>query len=152
MTRDFFSEIFTKNSGAPASESPNARPGSGARDAKRRRIVFVNRGAQTLAAEADGIRLSTHGVTLAYRRDNHRLANLIAQAYTSAASGHAMRALRPSGKRPYTILAGPVSRKYSGLSAVRPAVCIVITDPDRTTPFLKQRLQAIYGLTEAEAA
>jgi hypothetical protein len=46
---------------------------------------------------------------------------------------------------------GPVSQKYSGLSAIRPAVCIVITDPDRATPFLKMRLQAVYGLTEAEA-
>ena len=34
---------------------------------------------------------------------------------------------------------------------IRPAVCVVITDPDRSTPFLKMRLQSVYGLTEAEA-
>ena len=62
-----------------------------------------------------------------------------------------MHALRPSGKRPYTILVGPVSDKYSGLSTLRPAVCIVITDPDRATPFLKLRLQTVHGLTDAES-
>lgn len=118
---------------------------------QRKHIVFVNRGAQALATEGDGIRLATNGVTLTYRPDNDRLANLIAQAFTSVPAGYAMRALRPSGKRPYTILVGPVSRKYSALSALRPAVCIVITDPDRTMPFLKLRLQTVYGLTEAEA-
>ena len=59
-----------------------------------------------------------------------------------------MHALRPSGKRPYTILVGPVSDKYSGLSTLRPAVCIVITDPDRATPL---RLQTVHGLTDAES-
>ncbi len=108
----------------------------------------TNRGAQALA---DGVRISADGVTLAYRRDNDRLQGLVGQAFTAEPAGHSMRALRPSGKRPYAILVGPVSQKYSGLSTVRLAVCIVITDPERATPFLKVRLQAVYGLTEAEA-
>jgi PAS domain-containing protein len=118
---------------------------------ERQRIVFVNRGAQALQEEADGVRLSVDGITLAQRQDNDRLQRLIAQAFTALPAGYAMRALRPSGKRPYVILVGPVSSQYYGLSAIRPRVCIVITDPDRATPFLKQRLQAVYGLTEAEA-
>ena len=118
---------------------------------ERKRIVFVNRGARALQAEADGVRFSVDGVTLEYRQDNDRLQRLVAQAFTAVPAGHSMRALRPSGKRPYAILVGPVSQKYSGLSAIRPRVCIVITDPDRATPFLKMRLEAVYGLTEAEA-
>ena len=118
---------------------------------ERKHIIFVNRGAQSLEAEADGVRFSAGRVTLAYRQDDDRLQRLIAQTFTALPAGHAMRALRPSGKRPYAILVGPVSQKYSGLSAITPRVCIVITDPDSATPFLKVRLQAVYGLTEAEA-
>lgn len=116
-----------------------------------KRVVFVNRAARALETEDDGVKLSATGVTLSYRLDNDRLARLIAQSFTTAPAGHAMRAVRPSGKRPYAILVSPVSRKYSELSTLRPAVCIVITDPERSAPFLKLRLQTVFGLTEAEA-
>lgn len=116
----------------------------------RGRILLLNRLARTLDAEKDGIAFSKDGITLQRKQDNDRLQTLIAQAFTTV-PGYAMRAPRPSGKRPYAILVGPVSAQYSALSAVRPAVCVVITDPDRATPFLKQRLRAVHGLTEAEA-
>lgn len=117
---------------------------------EKKRIVFLNRGAQLVQKEADGVRFSANGLTLAYRQDNDRLQALIAQAFTAPPAECAMRALRPSGKRPYAILVGPVSSKYDGLSAIRPAVCIIITDPGRAEPFFKFRLQDVYGLTEAE--
>lgn len=98
-----------------------------------------------------GICFSKDGITLRRKQDNQQLQALIAQAFTAAPAGHAMRTLRPFGKRPYAILVGPVSAEYPGLSAIRPAVRFVITDPDRATPFLKLRLRAVYGLTEAEA-
>jgi DNA-binding CsgD family transcriptional regulator len=118
---------------------------------ERKRVVFLNRGAQSLQMEADGVRLSADALTLVNRQDNNRLQQLIAQALTALPAGYAMRATRPSGKPPYAILVGPASRKYSGLSALRPAVCIVITNRESTVPFLKLRLQAVYGLTEAES-
>ena len=62
-----------------------------------------------------------------------------------------MRALRPSGKRPYAIVVAPVSRRYPVLSVLRPAVCIMITDPDERRPLPSHRVQAAFGLTEAEA-
>ncbi len=34
---------------------------------------------------------------------------------------------------------------------MRPAVCVMITDPDRRRPALSARLRAVFGLTEAEA-
>jgi hypothetical protein len=92
-----------------------------------------------------------NGIALVYGPDNDRLQELIARALAGPPGGHAMRATRRSGKRPYTILVGPVSREYAGLSTLRPAVCVVITDPDRAAPLLTLRLQAVYGLTEAES-
>jgi DNA-binding CsgD family transcriptional regulator len=116
-------------------------------------VIFANRAAQEFQAEGDGLRLSADGVTVPRKQDNDRLQSLIAEALVSPAgsAGGAMRALRPSGRRPYGILVGPVSRKSAVLSALRPAVCIVITDPDRAMPELQHHLQEAFGLTEAEA-
>lgn len=62
-----------------------------------------------------------------------------------------MRMARPSGKRAYAVLVSPLSRRYAALSTSRPAVCIVITDPDAKHPLSSRCLQAAFGLTDAEA-
>jgi DNA-binding CsgD family transcriptional regulator len=111
-----------------------------------KRIVFANRGAEALESDADGIRLHAAGISLASQRENDRLQALLAQT-----RGGTMRASRPSGKRPYGIFVSPVSRRYAALSTVRPTVCVVITDPSRQAPMPVERLQAAFGLTEAEA-
>jgi DNA-binding CsgD family transcriptional regulator/PAS domain-containing protein len=120
-----------------------------------KRIIYANRSAEALPLNGDGIRLSANGISLPCKGDNDRLQRLIAQALAviglPAATSGAMRALRPSGKRPYGILVAPVSKPYAALSTVRPAVCIVITDPEDQRPLPHQRLQAAFGLTEAEA-
>jgi len=43
-----------------------------------------------------------------------------------------------------------VAEIFPALNAA-PRVCIVISDPERTTPVLELGLQTVYGLTEAEA-
>jgi DNA-binding CsgD family transcriptional regulator len=88
--------------------------------------------------------------------DHDRLQSLIAQVLSAVTSpgvcpGGVMRVLRPSGNRAYTILVAPVSRRYPVLSVLRPAVCIMITDPDAQRPLPSQRVKAAFGLTEAEA-
>jgi DNA-binding NarL/FixJ family response regulator len=123
----------------------------------RKRIIFANRSAQMLKCSGDGIRMGADGITLQQNRDNEKLQGLIAQALSPIAapggySGGAMRALRPSGKRPYGILVSPVSGQYPALAAVRPAVCIIISDPDSQKPLPKLQLQAAFGLTESEAS
>jgi hypothetical protein len=123
---------------------------------ERKHIIFANRAAQTFQSTGDGIKLGADGITLLHKQDNDRLQSLIAQVLSPIASpgvspSGAMRALRPSGKRPYGILVGPVSRGYPVLSAFRPAVCVVITDPDRQKPLPNHQLQSAFGLTEAEA-
>jgi DNA-binding CsgD family transcriptional regulator len=62
-----------------------------------------------------------------------------------------MRIPRPSGKSPYNVAVAPVSGRYQALSTLRPAVCIVITDPDAQQPLPGVRLQNLFGLTKAEA-
>jgi DNA-binding CsgD family transcriptional regulator/PAS domain-containing protein len=123
---------------------------------ERKRIVYANRSAEALRSNGDGIRLCADGLTLERRQENDRLQGLIARALSPIASsgdspGGVMRAPRPSGKRPYGLLVVAVSRQYPALSVLRPAVCIMISDPEKQKPLPSSRLQAAFGLTEAEA-
>jgi DNA-binding CsgD family transcriptional regulator/PAS domain-containing protein len=123
---------------------------------ERKRIVYANRSAEALGADGDGIRLCNGAMTLIHRRDNDRLQCLIARALSPDASrressGGVMRAPRPSGKRAYLILVAPVSNRYPTLSILRPAICLMITDPESRPTLPSYRLQAAFGLTEAEA-
>jgi DNA-binding CsgD family transcriptional regulator len=117
------------------------------------RVVYFNRRAADLQAKGDGIRLAGDGLRLHHRRDNDRLQALITRAmpHPGDSVGGMMRAVRPSGRRPYGIFVSSISRDYPSLTAVRPAVCIMITDPDRRRPAQAARLRAVFGLTEAEA-
>ncbi|MGH7727563.1 MAG: hypothetical protein ACREM2_02060 [Vulcanimicrobiaceae bacterium] len=122
----------------------------------RKRPVFCNRAARALHAACDGVVLGGDGLALAHRADNDRLARLLAGALSPLASaggsqGGAMRAQRPSGKRPYGILVSPVSKTYPGLCVERPAACGVITDPDRRELVPAKRFQAALGLTGPKA-
>jgi DNA-binding CsgD family transcriptional regulator len=121
-----------------------------------RRVIFTNRAAQALRSKQDGVRLSTAGIKLHYKPDNDKLQSLIAQALSPVASPHkspggAMRTPRPSGGRPYGICVVAVSGRLPALALFRPAVCVIITDPDRPTPSSAQIFRAAFGLTDAEA-
>lgn len=58
-------------------------------------------------------------------------------------------ALPESG--PTVSLWPPIAGRYPGLTAFRPAVCIIITDPETRTSLPSDRLRSAFGLTEAEA-
>jgi DNA-binding CsgD family transcriptional regulator len=121
-----------------------------------KRVIFTNRAAQALRSKTDGVRLSTGGIKLTFKPDDDTLQSLIAQALSPVTSplrspGGVMRSPRPSGKRPYGIFVAPVSGRLPALALFRPAVSVIITDPDRQTPSSAQIFRAAFGLTEAEA-
>jgi len=120
----------------------------------RRRIVYANRCAEAFRSATDGIRLCSQGIVLARKQDNDKLQTLIAGVLSAplpGPSGGVMRAFRPSGKRAYGILVAPIASRYAALTAFRPAVCIIITDPETRTSLPIDRLRGAFGLTEAEA-
>jgi DNA-binding NarL/FixJ family response regulator len=45
----------------------------------------------------------------------------------------------------------PIAGRFPALTALRPAVCIIITDPESKTSLSSDRLRGVFGLTEAEA-
>jgi DNA-binding CsgD family transcriptional regulator len=118
---------------------------------EQKRIVYANPHAAILQARSDGISLCAGGIALLRTQDNARLQSLIACALTTGPSpGSSMRALRSSGKRPYGFLVAPVSARFPAPTTLRPAVCIVITDPEGRRSLPVDRLQEIFDLTEAE--
>jgi DNA-binding CsgD family transcriptional regulator len=120
----------------------------------RKRVVYANRAAEGLCLAGDGIRLSANGVVAQSKRDNDRMQELVDDVLTHQALrgyGGSMRLARPSGRRPFAVLVSPLSTKYAVLTTARPAVCIVITDPESKHPLPSHRFKAAFGLTEAEA-
>jgi hypothetical protein len=78
----------------------------------RTRVVYTNGRADALISKGDGIRVSAGGVSLLNTRDNEGLQRLIAEAISitvthTVSHRDTISALRPSGKRPYTILVSP---------------------------------------------
>jgi DNA-binding CsgD family transcriptional regulator len=121
-----------------------------------KRIVYANRNAETLRSNGDGIELRAAGIVLLRRQDNDKLQRLIARALSPVVSsgdppGGVMRVLRPSGRRPFTLVVAPVSGRYPALSTLRPAVCLMISDPHSQRPLPNHILRASFALTEAEA-
>lgn len=120
------------------------------------RVLFANRAARVLAETADGLVLSASGLSLVNRSDHGKLQLLIGRALGVASGERAepagvMRALRPSGKRPFTILVSPLCRTGFMLTRARPAACVVVADPERVSHLSEGALRALYGLTPAEA-
>jgi DNA-binding CsgD family transcriptional regulator len=120
----------------------------------RKRVVYSNRRAAALCAGNDGIRITAQGVTLSSKLANEKLQRLIAEALTpisGRAPGATMQAARPSGKRPYVVFVSSMPVRARALSELRPAACLVITDPSDRRPLTTDRLKAAFGFTEAEA-
>jgi DNA-binding CsgD family transcriptional regulator len=121
----------------------------------RRRVVFMNRAAEALNAQADGIRVSPDGIGLALRSEDERLQGLIAGVMTAQRSrlsvGDVMPASRPSGRTSYRIWATGMTQLPAALSVFRPAVCLLIQDPQRPVGPALPHLQALFQMTPAEA-
>jgi DNA-binding CsgD family transcriptional regulator len=66
-------------------------------------------------------------------------------------NGGVMRALRPSGKDPYLVTVSPISPGAFHFTAARPAVCIVISDPELVATPAYDALKSLFGLTPSEA-
>jgi DNA-binding CsgD family transcriptional regulator len=110
-------------------------------------VIFANHAARDLAQSADGLIVTSQAVCFVRQTDNEKLQRLIAKAMNPAmnsAPGGAMSALRPSGKRPYSIVVSPLPHGSFSMSKLRPAVCV-------GNGVQTEQLRAVYGLTPSEA-
>lgn len=116
------------------------------------RVVFMNRAAEQLKDGVDGVRIAADGVRLALREERAQLQALIGRVIAARRpTGEVMRVSRPSGRHPYSILVSGVAEPPAALTAFRPAVCVLISDPARSAGPPPAHLQALFGMTPAEA-
>lgn len=119
------------------------------------RVVFTNRAAERLIERSDGVRVSSNGIHLAVRQEDEQLRMLIARVVAShevqRSIGEVMRATRPSGRRPLGIWVAGIAQPPNGLTTFRPAAWVLISDPEESNGPRVPYLQALFGMTHAEA-
>jgi DNA-binding CsgD family transcriptional regulator len=122
-------------------------------------MVWANRAALALLAAADGVALGRRS-TLVAADPGTTAALLRLVAATAAGSGGALALPRPSAQPPLAVLAVPLSdrllaERLAPLPVVPwPRALLLLLDPTREAAapgVLERRLQALYGLTAAEA-
>jgi DNA-binding CsgD family transcriptional regulator len=122
---------------------------------ERRRIVFMNRAAEELKTQGDGLRFCADGVHAVSRREDEQLQALLARAIGWQQDGHSiggiLRVSRPSGRHPYGVRITAVARPPVALTTFRPAICLMISDPGQPTGPPAPHLQALFNMTRAEA-
>jgi DNA-binding CsgD family transcriptional regulator len=120
------------------------------------RLVYANRSASAMPLNNDGVRLSSDGIVADNKAVNDALQALISEALSPTGAMRApppqvVRIPRASGKRPYCVFVSKVGPQHSALSTYKPAVCVIITDPDDQRRPPLQSIQAAFGFTPAEA-
>ena len=122
------------------------------------RLLWANRAGETIAAANDG--LGTRGGSLfaAAADENATLNRLIGEAALTAtgqglAAGGALSLRRPSLRRPLSVLVAPfrVARTEPMLLSRRPAVVVLVSDPEAKPRAAPELLIQLYGLTAREA-
>jgi DNA-binding CsgD family transcriptional regulator/PAS domain-containing protein len=116
--------------------------------------LFVNRVAQEILAQKDGLTLTREGfqaangaATAAVRRYIHNVIQTGNGRELDAES--AMNLPRPSLKRPLSIIAGPLPAGHPS-SVPRSAAVIFVSDPEARADSTPLVLQRLYGLSPAE--
>lgn len=112
------------------------------------RLVFANRAAERMLAEADGIRLVSGRLTAAHRDDQASFAALFNPLGALEGSGAVAALRRPRHRRPLLVQAVPL-RSHGRWNAAGRIVLLIDADPPpHPSP---DRLAALFGLTSAEA-
>ncbi len=121
------------------------------------RLLWMNRAAETICDQADGLTIQRGHVTAAVAAETERLHRLIHQANqladraTVVRVDDAMLVSRPSGRRPYVVLVTPLQAGRRLVDDRHPAVALFVSDPERMPELPAARLSRLYGLTPAEA-
>ncbi|MET3596410.1 DNA-binding CsgD family transcriptional regulator [Mesorhizobium shonense] len=115
-------------------------------------ILFANRAAASLLAEADGIRTERSVLRASRSADTTQFQRLItAAAERSDAAGGVMALTRTEPRRPLSVLVAPLTIESTWFVAGRPAAIVFVADPDSTPRTAQDQLRNLYRLTPAEA-
>jgi DNA-binding CsgD family transcriptional regulator len=116
-------------------------------------ILFANQAAESLLAEADGIRTEKSTLRASTQADTAEFHRLItAAAEQSDRSGGVMAIARPLPRRPLNVLVVPFHIESTWLVTRRAAAIIFVADPDSAPQIVHDDLRTLYGLTPAEVS
>ena len=119
-------------------------------------VQFVNRAGEDILNSKDGLELESGELRTATVSGTARLASALRNAARISAGEliHGDTALlseRPSGKRPLLVLAASLPKHHAMLGIEAAAVVVFVTDQEHPPKTEKATLQAMFGLTRAEA-
>ena len=120
------------------------------------RTIFLNRAAERLVRQRDGLTVEQGCLTAAMPQDRDALRLLVAQA-AQTASGESLRAggalpiSRPSMRQPYNVLVTPLGRRHTSLHGPDAAVAVFVADPEDRGCSEISVLVRLFRLTPAEA-
>ena len=120
------------------------------------RPIRLNRAAEAIVAEGDGLRVRRDGLVAARPDETRALDRLIADAAATGAgrgigSGGTLALSRPSGGAPLPVLVAPCRGERLADGRDWPAAVVFVGDPERQTSTPADLLRRLYGLTRAEA-
>ena len=120
------------------------------------RAVLMNRSVEKILALNDGFRLVRGRPGLADQRESRTLGALLAAALEADAprggsTGGVMSATRPSGRRAFPLMVGPLLAPSPGTTTHEARAVLFIGDPEGGKVGTGEVLQALYQLTPAEA-
>lgn len=122
-------------------------------------ILIANRSASEMTKADDGLRSLNGTLTATHRPTADKLRALVTQVAADkpgdARRFDALAVLKPSGGRALHLLAMPaiasMEENFAAFLSGKPSVFVMVSDPDQQPALPEDRLQAIFGLTPAEA-
>ena len=119
------------------------------------KVLQMNRVAEQLVQEKDGVKLVSEGLQVGTPRDGQQFRQLVKQALLSQKSGNpsvaeAMRVQRPSGRADLGIVVRSVPPGEWSEGKQCPAVAIFIGDPEQESRAPQEIVRALFDLTPAE--
>jgi DNA-binding CsgD family transcriptional regulator len=114
--------------------------------------VLQNRSLRDILALGDGFRIRQGRPTLDDPRENRNLQLLVAAALADPPGhGGVTSATRPSGKRSFPVMVGPLLAASSDSGIHEARAILFIADPERGHVGTTEVLESLYQLTHAEA-
>lgn len=123
---------------------------------KNSRAVLTNRSADQILSLEDGIRLDRGKPRLADPQQDRAFQQLVAEAVQTSAQrgrsyGRTLSVVRPSGRRSYATMVGPLLAPPPGTNLGEAVAILFVADPEGSQISTTQVLEGLYDLTPAEA-
>lgn len=120
------------------------------------RAVLTNRSADQILALEDGIRIDRGRPRLDDAQQDRAFQRLVAEAVQTNAQrgrsyGKTYSVLRPSGRRSYATMVGPLLAPSSGANLGEAVAILFVADPEGSQISTAEVLEGLYDLTPAEA-